>query len=112
MTTLVFLESHDGELTKGALGVLGKAASLGGGSVTVCGVEGLCVGGRVDQTNRPNPIRSLSAESADRIATPAASIAMFAAPEIAAPAGEPLFTPASQKPTTAKIMMKAMAATS
>ncbi|HEY1317538.1 MAG TPA: electron transfer flavoprotein subunit alpha/FixB family protein [Gaiella sp.] len=30
MTTLVFLESHDGELTKGALGVLGKAASLGG----------------------------------------------------------------------------------
>ena len=30
MTTLVFLESHDGELTKGGLGVLGKAASLGG----------------------------------------------------------------------------------
>ena len=30
MTTLVFLENHDGELTKGALGVLGKAASLGG----------------------------------------------------------------------------------
>jgi electron transfer flavoprotein alpha subunit len=30
MTALVFLESHDGELTKGALGVLGKAASLGG----------------------------------------------------------------------------------
>src|SRR5262245_36207755 len=30
MSTLVFLESHDGELTKGALGVLGKAASLGG----------------------------------------------------------------------------------
>jgi electron transfer flavoprotein alpha subunit len=30
MATLVFLESHDGELTKGALGVLGKAASLGG----------------------------------------------------------------------------------
>ena len=29
MTTLVFLESHDGELTKGGLGVLGKAASLG-----------------------------------------------------------------------------------
>ena len=33
MTTLVFLESHDGELMKGALGVLGKAASLGGGDV-------------------------------------------------------------------------------
>ena len=33
MTTLVFLESHDGELTKGALGVLGKAASLGGADV-------------------------------------------------------------------------------
>jgi electron transfer flavoprotein alpha subunit len=30
MTTLVFLESHDGELTKGGLGVLGKAAQLGG----------------------------------------------------------------------------------
>ena len=30
MTTLVFLESHDGELTEGGLGVLGKAASLGG----------------------------------------------------------------------------------
>src|SRR5215510_9435786 len=29
MTTLVFLESHDGKLTKGALGVLGKATSLG-----------------------------------------------------------------------------------
>jgi electron transfer flavoprotein alpha subunit len=28
--TLVFLESHDGELTKGSLGVLGKAASFGG----------------------------------------------------------------------------------
>jgi electron transfer flavoprotein alpha subunit len=30
VTTLVFLESHDGALTKGGLGVLGKAASLGG----------------------------------------------------------------------------------
>jgi electron transfer flavoprotein alpha subunit len=30
VTTLVFLESHDGELTKGGLGVLGKAAALGG----------------------------------------------------------------------------------
>jgi electron transfer flavoprotein alpha subunit len=30
MSTLVFLESHDGELTKGSLGVLGKAASLRG----------------------------------------------------------------------------------
>ena len=28
--TLVFLETHDGELTKGGLGLLGKAASLGG----------------------------------------------------------------------------------
>ena len=28
--TLVFLETHDGELTKGGLGVLGKAAALGG----------------------------------------------------------------------------------
>ena len=30
VATLVFLETHDGELTKGGLGVLGKAASLGG----------------------------------------------------------------------------------
>ena len=30
MGTLVFLETHDGEPTKGALGVLGKAASLSG----------------------------------------------------------------------------------
>jgi electron transfer flavoprotein alpha subunit len=30
MPTLVFLESHDGELTMGALGVLGTAVSLGG----------------------------------------------------------------------------------
>ena len=28
--TLVYLETHDGELTKGGLGVLSKAASLGG----------------------------------------------------------------------------------
>jgi len=42
MTTLVFLESHDGELTKGALGVLGKAVSLGGdvaGAVVGSGVR-------------------------------------------------------------------------
>ena len=30
MTTLVFLESHDGDLTKGGLGLLGKAGQLGG----------------------------------------------------------------------------------
>jgi len=30
MPTLVFLETHDGEPTKGGLGVLSKAASLGG----------------------------------------------------------------------------------
>jgi electron transfer flavoprotein alpha subunit len=30
VTTLVFLEHHDGELQKGSLGVLAKAASLGG----------------------------------------------------------------------------------
>jgi electron transfer flavoprotein alpha subunit len=30
MTTLVFLEHHDGQFAKNALGVLGKAASLGG----------------------------------------------------------------------------------
>ena len=33
MPTLVFLETHDGEPTKGGLGVLSKAASLGGGDV-------------------------------------------------------------------------------
>ena len=30
MSTLVFLEAHDGSLTKGGLGVLAKAAALGG----------------------------------------------------------------------------------
>jgi electron transfer flavoprotein alpha subunit len=41
-TTLVFLEHHDGEIAKNALGVLGKAASLGGdvaGAVVGAGVE-------------------------------------------------------------------------
>jgi electron transfer flavoprotein alpha subunit len=33
MSTLVFLETHDGEPTKGSLGVLSKAASLGAGDV-------------------------------------------------------------------------------
>ncbi|HET9286298.1 MAG TPA: electron transfer flavoprotein subunit alpha/FixB family protein [Gaiella sp.] len=33
MTTLVYLETHDGELTNGGLGLLSKAASLGGGDV-------------------------------------------------------------------------------
>ena len=34
MTTLVFLETHDGEPTKGGLGVLSKAAALGAGEVS------------------------------------------------------------------------------
>jgi electron transfer flavoprotein alpha subunit len=33
MATLVFLEHHEGELQKGSLGVLAKAAELGGGDV-------------------------------------------------------------------------------
>ena len=44
MSTLVFLEHHDGELQKGALAVLSKAASLGGdvaGVIVGSGVEGL-----------------------------------------------------------------------
>ncbi|MCZ7587288.1 MAG: electron transfer flavoprotein subunit alpha/FixB family protein [Gaiella sp.] len=42
MTMLVFLETHDGELTKGGLGVLSKAATLGGevaGAVLGSGVR-------------------------------------------------------------------------
>lgn len=42
MSTLVFLETHDGELTKGGLGVLSKAATLGGevaGAVLGSGVR-------------------------------------------------------------------------
>ena len=42
--TLVFLEHHDGELQKGALGVLGKAASLGGD------VAGVVLGSGVKET--------------------------------------------------------------
>jgi electron transfer flavoprotein alpha subunit len=44
MTTLVFLEHHDGELQKDSLGVLGKAAQLGGdvsALIAGSGVEGL-----------------------------------------------------------------------
>ncbi|TML50839.1 MAG: electron transfer flavoprotein subunit alpha/FixB family protein, partial [Actinobacteria bacterium] len=44
MSTLVFLEHHEGELQKDSLGVLGKAALLGGDvSVLIAGsgVEGL-----------------------------------------------------------------------
>ena len=44
MRALVFLEHHDGELVKGPLGVLAKAASLGGevaGIVAGAGVAGL-----------------------------------------------------------------------
>jgi electron transfer flavoprotein alpha subunit len=44
VSTLVFLEHHDGELQKGSLAVLSKAASLGGevaGVVVGSGVEGL-----------------------------------------------------------------------
>jgi electron transfer flavoprotein alpha subunit len=42
LATLVFLEHHGGELQKGSLGVLAKAAGLGGGDVT-----GVLVGGGV-----------------------------------------------------------------
>jgi electron transfer flavoprotein alpha subunit len=37
MATLVFLESHDGELQKGSLGVLSKAASLGDVDAVIAG---------------------------------------------------------------------------
>ena len=47
MTVAVFLEHHDGELQKGSLGVLGKAASLGEdlvGVVLGSGVKELAAG--------------------------------------------------------------------
>ena len=44
MSTLVFLEAHDGELTKGGLGVLAKAAALGGD------VSGVVLGSGVRDT--------------------------------------------------------------
>jgi len=37
MATLVFLESHDGQLQKGALGALAKAASLGDADAVIAG---------------------------------------------------------------------------
>ena len=40
MATLVFLESHGNELQKGSLGVLAKAASLGGDVGAVIAGEG------------------------------------------------------------------------
>jgi electron transfer flavoprotein alpha subunit len=47
MATLVFLEDHEGELVKGSLGVLSKAAQLGGDVAAVIagsGVAGLAAG--------------------------------------------------------------------
>ena len=47
MATLVFLEDHEGELVKGSLGVLSKAAQLGGDVAAVVagsGVKGLAAG--------------------------------------------------------------------
>ncbi len=47
MSTLVFLEHHEGAFAKNALGVLGKAASLGGdvhGVVIGSGVRGIAAG--------------------------------------------------------------------
>jgi electron transfer flavoprotein alpha subunit len=44
MSTLVFLEHHDGVFAKNALGVLGKAASLGGD------VHGIVIGSGVEPT--------------------------------------------------------------
>jgi len=48
MATLVFLEHHEGELQKGSLGALSKAAELGGGDVSAVvlgsGVEELAKG--------------------------------------------------------------------
>jgi electron transfer flavoprotein alpha subunit len=44
MSTLVFLEHHDGELVKNSLAVLSKAASLGGG------VQGVVIGAGVRDT--------------------------------------------------------------
>ena len=47
MNTLVFLEHHEGELVRNSLGVLSKAASLGGevaGLVAGSGVQALAPG--------------------------------------------------------------------
>ena len=41
MTTLVFVEHHEGEAAKGSLGVLAKAASLGGDVAAVVAGEGV-----------------------------------------------------------------------
>ena len=43
MSTLVFLEHHDGEIQKGSLGVLAKATSLGDADAVLVGegVRGL-----------------------------------------------------------------------
>ncbi len=50
MTTLVFLEHHEGQLLKGSLGVLSKAAQLGG---DVAGaILGSDVGGLAEQAGR------------------------------------------------------------
>ena len=49
MTTLVFLEHHEGELQKGGLGVLGKAAQLGEAHAAILGSG---VAGLAEQSGR------------------------------------------------------------
>ena len=49
MTTLVFLEHHEGELQRGGLGVLGRAAQLGEAHAAILGSG---VAGLADQAGR------------------------------------------------------------
>ena len=67
MKFLVFVEHHEGKLQKDALGVLGKAASLGEAEAVLLGseVEGLAADG-----------------SSPRSASPSASCGFFFAPMI------------------------------
>ena len=64
MTTLVFLEHHGGELLKGSLGVLGKAATLGddvAAAVVGSGVRDLAEqAGKFGAKKKPQDVVSLA----------------------------------------------------
>ena len=57
MSTLVFLEHHEGELQKGGLGVLGKAAQLGEAHAAILGsgVAALAAPARPSRPDRLAP---------------------------------------------------------
>ena len=85
MPTLVFLEHHDGELQKGSLGVLSKAASLGDDVTGV--LLGSGVAGLAPEAGKFGAARVLSSHDQSVVLSALAliSLAVGAAVGLAAP---------------------------